>query len=174
MGKNRASVADLGFTLLKSTNENAISQVYHTKCDYSGIEYSDQLGYIINVEKSKVSSAQKWLDNLEMPCRQKCDECSNKLTHQIDYKEAPDLLLLGYPHTNIKPSHKIKIKIQNEYKILSLRGIILYQYDHLFWSQVTEADEEKSFNELSQSLFFLKSWCRKCEISLLKKILLCR
>ena len=48
---------------------------------------------------------------------------------------------------------------------------ILYQYDHLFWSRVTEADEEKSFSELSRSQFFLKSWSavsRKCEISLLK------
>jgi hypothetical protein len=35
---------------------------------------------------------------------------------------------------------------------------ILYQYDHLFWSRVTEADEEKSFRELSRSQFFLKSW----------------
>jgi len=146
MGKNSASVADLGFTLLKSTNENAISQVYCTKCDYSGMEYSDQLGYIINIEKSKVSSTQKWLDNLEIPCRQKCDECSNKLTHQIDYKEAPDLLLLEYPHTNIKSSHKIKIKIQNEYKVLSLRGIIYHGNNH-FCSRIISPDGTIWYND---------------------------
>ena len=51
---------------------------------------------------------------------------------------------------------------------ISSQRRLLYQYDHLFWSWVIEADEEKSFSELSQSQFFLKSWCRKCEISLLK------
>ena len=36
-----ASVADLGIALLQSTIENAISQVYSTECDYSGMEYAD-------------------------------------------------------------------------------------------------------------------------------------
>ena len=44
---------------------------------------------IFNLEKSKASLTQKWLDNLEVPCRQRCNECSYKLTYQIDYKEAP-------------------------------------------------------------------------------------
>ena len=102
MGTSSASVAELAFTLMKSTNENAISQVYCTECDYPGTENSDQLQYVFNIEKSKVSSTQKWLDTLEMPCRQKCKECSNRLTHQIDYKEKPALLVLEYPGTNIK------------------------------------------------------------------------
>ena len=55
-----------------------------------------------------------------MPCRQRCKECSNSLTHQINYKEKPALLVLEYPGTNIKSSYKIKIKIGNKYKVLSL------------------------------------------------------
>ena len=96
MGRNSASVAELGITLLESTNENAISQVYCTECDYSGIEYANQLGYIFNIEKSEASSTQKWLDNLEVPCRQKCNECFYKLAHQIYFKEAPEILVLEY------------------------------------------------------------------------------
>jgi len=37
---------------------------------------------------------------------------------------------LEYPHTNIKSSHEIKINIQNEYKVLSLRGIIYHVNNH--------------------------------------------
>ena len=140
MGRNSASVADLGITLLQSTNENAISQVYCTECDYSGIEYADQLGYIFNIEKSEASSTQKWLDNLEVPCRQICNECFYTLTHQIEYKEAPEILVLEYPHTNIKTSHKIKMKIQDEYKVLCLRGIIYHGNNH-FCSRIISVDE---------------------------------
>ena len=51
---------------MKSTNKNAISQLYCTECDYLDIEYSDQLQYVFNIEKNKVSSTQKWLNNLEV------------------------------------------------------------------------------------------------------------
>ena len=47
------------------------------------------------------------MNNLEVSCRQKCNECSYKLTHQIDYKEVPEILVLEYPCTNIKASHRI-------------------------------------------------------------------
>jgi len=59
IGSNSTSVADLCITLLQSINENAISQVYCTKCNYLGREYADQLGYIFNLEKSKASFTQK-------------------------------------------------------------------------------------------------------------------
>jgi len=68
------------------------------------------------------------LDNLEVSCRQRCNECSYKLTHQIDYKKAPEIL--EYPCTNIKSSHKIKIKIEDEYKVLFLRGVIYHDKNH--------------------------------------------
>jgi hypothetical protein len=146
MGANSASVAELGIKLMESTNKNAISQIYCTQCDYAEIEYSDQLGYIFNIEKCKASSTQKWLNSLEIPCGNKCNECSSKLTHQIDYKEAPDLLLLEYPHTNIKSSHKIKIKINDEYKILSLRGIIYHGENH-FISRIISSDGTIWYND---------------------------
>ncbi len=145
MGNKSASVAELGFELMKSTNENAISQLYCTHCDY-WIEYSDQLGYIFNIEKSKAFSTQKWLDTLEIPCRRKCDDCSNRLTHQINYKEAPDLLLLEYPHANIQTSHKIKIKIENEYKVLFLRGIVYHGENH-FCSRIISSDGTIWYND---------------------------
>ena len=146
IGRNSASVAELGIVLLQSANENAISQVYCTECDYPGREYADHLGYIFNIEKSKASSTQKWLDNLEVPCRQRCNKCSYKLTHQIDYKEAPEILVLEYPHTNIKSSHEIKIKIQDEYKVLSLRGIIYHGNNH-FCSRIISVDGTIWYND---------------------------
>jgi len=139
-------VADLGIALLQSTNENAISQVYCTECDYSGREYADHLGYIFNLEKSKASSTQKWLDNLEVPCRQRCNECSYKLTHQIDYKEAPEILVLEYSCTNITSSHRIKIKIEDEYRVLSLRGVIYHGNNH-FCSRIISADGTIWYND---------------------------
>ena len=146
MGANSASVGELGIKLMESTNKNAISQVYCTQCDYAEIEYSDQLGYIFNIEKSKAYSTQKWLDSLEIPCRDKCNECFSKLTHQIDYKEKPDLLLLEYPHTNIKSSHKIKLKVNDEYKVLSLRGIIYHGGNH-FSSRIISSDGTIWYND---------------------------
>ena len=81
-----------------------------------------------------------------MPCRQKCKECSSRLTHQIDYQEKPDLLVLEYPGTNIKSSYKIKIKIENKYKVLSLRGIVYHGSNH-FCSQIISADGTIWYND---------------------------
>ena len=86
------------------------------------------------------------MDNLEVPCRQKCNECFYKLTHQIYFKEAPEILVLEYPHTNIKSSHKIKIKIQDEYKVLSLKGII-YHGNNNFCSRIISVDGTIWYND---------------------------
>lgn len=146
MGRNSASVAEIGIALLQSTKENAISQVYCTECDHSCREYADQLGYYFNIEKNKAASTQEWLNNLEVPCTQKCNECFYNLTHQIDYKEVPEMLVLEYPYTNIKSSHKIKIKIQDEYKVLSLRGIIYHGNNH-FCSRIISVDGTIWYND---------------------------
>jgi len=72
MSTSSASIAELAFTLMKSTNENTISQVFCTECDYPGTKNSNQFQYVFNIKKSKVFSTQKWLDTLEVPCSQKC------------------------------------------------------------------------------------------------------
>ena len=66
--------------------------------------------------------------------------------HQIDYKEVPEILVLEYPYTNIKSFHRIKIKIQDEYKVLSLRGII-YHGNNYFCSRIISVNGTIWYND---------------------------
>ncbi|KDR80492.1 hypothetical protein GALMADRAFT_1362017 [Galerina marginata CBS 339.88] len=130
MGKNNASVAELAFELLKSKDENAISQIFCNHCDYTGIEYSDHLEYVFDIEKHRVSSTEKWGKKLKGSTSAKCNNCLNKLSHVLQYKESPKLVILEYPFSNIETSHKIKIKGDNQMNILSLRGIVYHGENH--------------------------------------------
>jgi hypothetical protein len=56
------------------------------------------------------------------------------------------VLNLEYPHTNIKSSHKIKMKIQNEYKALSLKSI-KYHGNNYFCSRIILANEIIWYND---------------------------
>ena len=45
-------------------------------------------------------------------------------------REVPKLLILEYPFTNIRTSHKIKVKAENNSSILGLRGTVYHGDNH--------------------------------------------
>ena len=53
---------------------------------------------------------------------------------------------MEYPHTNIKSSYKIKFKVNDEYKVLSLRGIIYHGENH-FSSRIISSDGTIWYND---------------------------
>ena len=55
-------------------------------------------------------------------------------------------MVLEYPGTNIKTSYKIKIKIGNKYKVLSLRGIVYHGSNH-FCSWIISPDGTIWYND---------------------------
>ncbi|KDR67899.1 hypothetical protein GALMADRAFT_79067 [Galerina marginata CBS 339.88] len=139
MGKNNASVAELAFELLKSNDENAISQISCSQCDYTGIEYLDQLGYIFDIGNYKVSSTEKWSKKLKEPSTERCNECFSKLGYELQYKEKPKLVILEYPFSNIETSHTLKLNINGQTNILSLRGIVYHGENH-FCSRIISSE----------------------------------
>ena len=46
------------------------------------------------------------------------------------FDEVPKLLILEYPFTNIRTSHKIKVKAQNNSGTLGLRGTVYHGDNH--------------------------------------------
>ncbi|KDR64842.1 hypothetical protein GALMADRAFT_82610, partial [Galerina marginata CBS 339.88] len=146
MGKNNASVAELAFEIMKSDFNNALSQIFCANCDFIHAEYSDQLGFIFDLSSRKATSTQKWISTLDQPCVEKCPECSEIFTHQIDYTEAPKILVLEYPLTNIKSSHQIKIKVGNEVTCLQLKGIVYHGQNH-FTSRFIDSDRTIWYND---------------------------
>ncbi|KDR77395.1 hypothetical protein GALMADRAFT_65922 [Galerina marginata CBS 339.88] len=139
MGKNNASVAELAFELLKSNDENAISQISCSQCDYTVIDYLDQLGYIFDIGNYKVSSTEKWSRKLKEPSTERCNECFSKLGYELQYKEKPKLVILEYPFSNIETSHTLKLNINGQINILSLRGIVYHGENH-FSSKIISSE----------------------------------
>ena len=49
-----------------------------------------------------------------------------KSKNYLTYNKPPKLLILEYPYTSIKTSHKIKIEVNNTTTLLYLKGIVYY------------------------------------------------
>ena len=69
-----------------------------------------------------------------------------KLKNFLTYNELPKLLILKYPYTKIKTSHKIKIKINNTNTLLYLKGIVYYGGNH-FTCRIISKDGKIWFND---------------------------
>ena len=68
-----------------------------------------------------------------------------KLKDYLAYNEPPKLLILEYPYTTTKTSHKIKLKVNNTTALLYLKGIIDYGENH-FTSRIISKDGKIWFN----------------------------
>jgi hypothetical protein len=80
----------------------------------------------------KVPSTQYFISELNIPQNERCGECLTKLKNCLTYNESPKLLILEYPYTTTKTSHKIKIKVNDTTTLLYLKGIHLenVQFPH--------------------------------------------
>ena len=109
MGPNSASIGELAFKMLSSSNVISESQLMCTACDYTEDEVDHDLGYtlIAHGDQQKVPlSTLKWVAELEKPVTKKCPDCSSSMVKQFYYTDIPKLLVFEYPNTKIKTSHK--------------------------------------------------------------------
>jgi hypothetical protein len=139
MGENGASVGDLAFAMLASDKTLAESQRLCSECDYTTQEVECNLRYILHAKHSTSGSTLKWISELENSTKKKCPDCSGKMTKQIYYTEIPKLMVFEYSSSDIKTSHEIKFKTDEETIILHLRGIIYHGENH-FTSRIISSE----------------------------------
>jgi hypothetical protein len=118
---------------------DGVSELYCSKCDQYEPEIDYTIGQVLNIESCKVSSTQHCISQLMIPQNQRCNECFTRLQNCLSYNEPPKLLILEYPHTNIKTNHNIKIKINNHITLLHLKGIVYHGENH-FTSRIISRD----------------------------------
>jgi hypothetical protein len=145
-GRNGASVSELAFKMFASTALDGISELYCSKCDQYETEIDCNIGQVLNIASCKVSSTQNCISHLMIPQNQRCTECFTRLEQCLTYNEPPKLLILEYPDSNIKTSHKIKIKMNNDITLLHLKGIIYHGENH-FTSRIVSKDGKIWFND---------------------------
>ena len=145
-GQNGASVSELAFKVLASNTLDGISNLYCSTCDQYEPDIEYNIGCVFNITPYKVPSTQYFISELKIPQNERCNECLTKLKIFLTYNEPPKLLILEYPYTTIKTSHKIKIKVNNTNTLLYLKGIIYYGENH-FTSRIISKDGKIWFND---------------------------
>ena len=146
MGENGASVGDLAFRMLSSERNIAESQLVCFECEYVEDEVDHDLGYIHVAKNTTPSSTLKWMAELEKSTKKKCPDCSSQMVKQVYYTEIPKLLMFEYPDMNIKTSHEIKFKKDDENIVLHLRGIIYHGANH-FTSRIISPEGNIWFHD---------------------------
>ena len=147
MGENSSSVGELAFKMLSSDKVISESQLLCSSCDYAEHEVDHDLGHVLIAKNSTPLSTLKWVAELEKSTKKKCPDCSSKLVKQLYYTEIPKLMIFEYPEMNIKTSHKIKFKTDNQKNIvLHLRGIVYHGENH-FTSRIISQDGDMWFHD---------------------------
>ena len=129
-GKNSASVGELATILLKDERLNGRSEIYCENCDYIKSDYADNVGYCFDLSLQAITSTSQWMTSPTLTEHDQCPECLETLVHSIKFDKVPKLLILEYPFTNIRISHKIKVKAENNSSILGLRGTVYHGDNH--------------------------------------------
>src|SRR6266487_405386 len=134
-----ASVRTLAYTMLRTQNAVAYSQLTCTVCDYEGPEKDDRLGYVVTATGPQPTSTVKWIAHLGHSTQDSCPECMSDMARDIFYKDPPSILALEYPDTDIRTSHKMVFRRDTGSVTLYLRGII-YLGNYHFTSRVIRTD----------------------------------
>jgi hypothetical protein len=145
-GQNGASVSELALKVLASNTLDGISNLYCSTCDQYEPEVDCNIGSVFNIAPYKVPSTQYFISKLKIPQNERCCECLAKFKKYLTYNEPPKLLILEYPYTSTKTSHKVKIKVNNTTTLLYLKGIIYYRENH-FTSRIISKDGTIWFND---------------------------
>ena len=104
--------------LIASNALYGISNLYCSTCDQYQPEIDYNIGCVLNITPYKVPSTHYFISKLNIPQNERCGECLTKLNNYLTYNEPPKLLILEYPYTTIKKSHKIKIKVNDTTTLL--------------------------------------------------------
>ena len=139
-GRVGASVGMLALTMLRADSYVAETQMVCTNCAFEGQEQDDRLGYVVTAAAGALpASTSKWIANLGHASEYSCPECLSDTIWNIYYKNPPSILVLEYPATDIRTSHRIKFHADEGFVTLHLRGIV-YHGSHHFTSRVIDAD----------------------------------
>ncbi len=74
-GQVGTSVATLAYTMLRTQNAVASSQLKCTACDYEGPEKDDRLGYAVTATGQQPTPTSKWIATLGHTTQDSCPEC---------------------------------------------------------------------------------------------------
>ncbi len=140
LGHAGASVGRLAIEMLTPDHIVASSQLVCTNCDYEGLEIDDNLGYVLCPSQSKsAASTSKLVNDLGHEAQESCPECMCDMVRDTVYENTPALLIIEYPGSNVKTSHKIKFDTDAGPVYLYLRGIVYHGGFH-FTSRIISAD----------------------------------
>ncbi len=137
LGDIGASVGRLASEMLRTSHFIASSQLVCTTCDYEGAERDHRLGYVLCPAESQSNSrsTSKLVENLSHEGRNPCPECMGNTTKDVFYNDPPKLLVIEYPGSSMKTSHKIKFETDTGLVYLHLRGVI-YEGGYHFTSHI--------------------------------------
>lgn len=146
LGKNEASVSSVGMELFKTYISIASSQVCCNNCEYEQPSINDNLGYFVMINPSDSRSTADWLRTMHKTTIYICPICSADAPNYISYNAPPKIIIMEYPNQDLKISHKIVFK-ENEEKIaLKLRGIVYHGSNH-FTSRIMSPEGEMWYHD---------------------------
>ena len=132
--------------MLASYTLDGISNLYCSTCDQYGPGIDYNIGCVFDITPFKVPSNQNFILELKFPQNERCGECFTKIKNYLTYNEPPKLVILKYPYTSIKTSHKIKIKVNNTTTLSYLKEKVYYGENH-FTSRIISKDGKIWFND---------------------------
>jgi hypothetical protein len=141
LGHRYASVGRLASQILRANHSVTSSQLICTNCDFEGPVDEHHLGYLLSPPQSRdsVGSTNKLVEELGHDAQNSCPECMFDTMIDVFYNEVPKLLVIEYPQSNIKTSHRITFNTDMGPVYLHLRGIVYHGMSH-FTSRIITVD----------------------------------
>jgi hypothetical protein len=123
-GLATASVGILAIKMLDTIEVVTVTQLCCSQCEYKEPKIDNALGYILHGVNSFYQTTSQWLQSLQQQTQKKCPNCFTNMSQPILYCKPPNLLIFEYPMQNIKADHIITFKIDEDYIVLQLKGIV--------------------------------------------------
>jgi hypothetical protein len=140
VGQVYSSIGDIAFKMLESDQMLAQTQLACLDCDKTtDVTWDKRFGHKLDADSNTPSSTMKWISKLERKTSKRCSDCLNNMMKQVYYINIPKLMVFEYPDFDISTSHKIKFNVDDETKVLYLRGIVYHGNNH-FTSRIITAN----------------------------------
>ena len=140
IGQVYSSIGDIAFKMLESDQMLAQTQLACLDCDKTtDVTWDKRFGHKLDADSNTPSSTMKWISKLERKTSKRCSDCLNNMMKQVYYINIPKLMVFEYPDFDISTSHKIKFNVDDETKVLYLRGIVYHGNNH-FTSRIITAN----------------------------------
>jgi len=112
-----------------------------SNCDYEGLKRDHSLGYVFTPAQAMftVGSTSKLMEYLGHDSQHPCPECMCDTAKVVTYNDPPELLIIEYPGSRIKTSHRITFVTDAGPVHLHLRGVV-YLGGYHFTSRVVSDD----------------------------------